>query len=73
MDIAIEKIMPRDNDDSSVMNVVVRFWIPEKEGRSNSIEFTIFIDKSITSLEVIRRQALDQSYQLAEKLLASRP
>jgi len=73
MKTIITEILPRQDDDGSVMNVTVKFLVPEKSHRNNSAEVSIFIDKGIDSLDEINRLALDGAIDVLKKIIARHP
>jgi hypothetical protein len=69
MKTIIKEILPRQDDDGTVINVKVQFKIPEKGHRNNTVEATIFIDKNVTSLDDINRLAVEGAIDLFKRIL----
>ena len=65
----IDQIIPRQDQDTSVMNVEVKFLIPEKEHRNNRVVVTVFIDKNIDSMNEINRLALEKAHDVIKKII----
>ncbi|MDQ7799525.1 MAG: hypothetical protein RDU76_11400 [Candidatus Edwardsbacteria bacterium] len=72
MEITILEIHPRDTDNGGVINVKVRYQYPvdEKGQRFYNTELVVFIDKSITDLNEVRRLAKEQAINVLKTIVA---
>ena len=70
MEAIVDAIYPRKDDDESVMNVRVRFTVPEANGeRVNNVEVNLFIDKSTDSINEIHTLSLDRALVLLKQII----
>lgn len=67
MKITIESIKPRSDDTSPRMNVLVHVQ-DEGELPLRNAEFCVFVDKSVTDIDEIRKEAIRQVVKFATEI-----
>jgi hypothetical protein len=72
METTIKSINPREDDDSPVMNVVVQYRIPEKDGRFNVVTAEVYVDKTAGTLSEISDLAKNNALGLLRNLSGGR-
>jgi len=64
----VVEILPRQNDDDPVMNVKVKFSVPEQDHRRQTVEATVFIDKATKDIDEINRLAIEKAHKLLKTI-----